>query len=525
MFLNVFDKISSWVDEINGNILSPIMMILILGTGILLSIRLKFLQVTEFPHSLNTTIVPVFKESFGKKTPEQKAQKKKKGAVSQFQAFSAAIAGTVGTGNIVGVSTALCLGGPGAIFWMWFSAFFGMLTNFSENVLGIYYREKNEKGEYRGGAMYYITHGLGWKWLAMMFAAFCVLASIGYNMAQVNSISSTLKSSAHVPLIATGIAVALIVFLVIIGGISRISKVASYIVPLMAMIFIVLAIIIISMHIKQVPHAFQIIFKEAFSFKSFGSGLMGYGIMRGMRYGVARGVFSNEAGLGSSVMAHSASDVKEPVKQGLWGIFEVFLDTFIICTLMALVYNTSGAYDKFLAADLSKGAPMALWAFENNLGMFGKVCFTFILPLFAFTTVLSWSFYGEKGIEYLLGKKAILPFKIVYVLLVVLGATQGIDLIWNLSDMFNVLMAVPNLIAVILLSGVLKRIVKNYKQRRKGENVEPILSVFKVENDRLAAELMYPGLAEIVQEEVEKSIEEDIENARAEEQADQEENY
>lgn len=485
MFLDVLGKISNTIDKINGNVLSPIMMIFILGTGILLTSRLCFLQVTYFPHSISETIVPSVKSIFVKKDDKEK----KKGAVSQFQAFSAAIAGTVGTGNIVGVSTALCLGGPGAIFWMWFSAFFGMLTNFSENVLGIYYRQKNEKGEYRGGAMYYITHGLGWKWLAVMFSAFCVFASVGYNMAQVNSISSTLKSSLNIPLIVTGIIVAIIVFLVVIGGIERIGKIASYIVPMMALVFMFLGIIIVCMNAKNIPDAFRRIFTGAFSFESFGSGVLGYGILRGMRYGVARGVFSNEAGLGSSVMAHSASDVKEPVKQGLWGIFEVFLDTFVICTLMALVFLTSGAYDSFLKNELTMGAPMALWAFENNLGLFGKVMFTIILPLFAFTTVLSWEFYGEKGAEYIFGEKAILPFKIIYVLLVVAGATLKIDIVWNLSDSFNVLMAVPNLIAVILLSGVLKRVVLNYKKRRKDPTIKPMLSVYEKHNEELIAEL------------------------------------
>lgn len=482
MSYTIVDDISNVIDFINDNILSPLMMILILGTGIFMSFKLKFLQVTYFGQSVNETLVPVFK-SFKKKT------KKKHGAVSQFQAFSAAIAGTVGTGNIVGVSTAICLGGPGAIFWMWFSAFFGMITNFCENVLGIYYREKNEKGEYRGGAMYYITHGLGLKWLAMMFAAFCVLAAIGYNMAQVNSISSTMLSSFNIPLWITGLVIAVIVGLVIVGGIKRISKVASYIVPIMALAFMILGIIIIGRNYNRIGYSFGLIFKNAFSLQSFGSGIMGYGIMRGMRYGVARGVFSNEAGLGSSVMAHCASDVKEPVKQGLWGIFEVFLDTFIICTLMALVFLSTGAYDNYISGNIFMGAPMALWAFETNLGIFGKLCFSVILPLFAFTTVLSWSFYGEKGIEYLFGKKAILPYKICYVLLVMLGATQGIDLIWNLSDMFNVLMAVPNLLAIILLSPKIKEIVDNYSKRRKGINVDPMLSYHLDENEALIKEL------------------------------------
>ncbi len=484
MILNVLDQISNFIDKMNGNILSPIMMILILGTGILLSVRLKFLQITDFNYSLGQTIVPAVKSAFKKEKKEQK-----KGAISQFQAFAAAIAGTVGTGNIVGVSTALCLGGPGAIFWMWFSAFFGMLTNFCENVLGIYYRKRNTKDEYRGGPMYYITYGLGWKWLAIMFSIFAIFASLGYNMAQVNSISSTLKDSCNIPLLITGIIVAVVVFLVIIGGIKRIGKFASFVVPIMAVIFMLLALIIIGVNINNVPNAFKRIFVEAFSFKSFGSGLLGYGIMRGMRFGIARGVFSNEAGLGSSVMAHSTSDVKEPVKQGLWGIFEVFLDTFVICTLMALVFLTSGAYDMFLNELLEKGAPMALWCFENTFGMFGRIVFPIILTLFAFTTVLSWEFYGERGVEFVFGEGAILPFKIIYVLLVVAGAVLKIDIVWNLSDSFNVLMAVPNLIALILLSGVLKRIVINYKKRRKGEVIKPELSAYPLQNELMIKEL------------------------------------
>lgn len=486
MIFSVIDKISNFIEKLNANVLSPIMMILILGTGILLSVRLKFLQVREFNYALGETIVPCVKTIVKKEDKKKDTNKKH---ISQFEAFSAAIAGTVGTGNIIGVSTALCLGGPGAIFWMWFSAFFGMLTSFCENVLGIYYREKSETGEYRGGAMYYITHGLGWKWLAMMFAAFAVLASIGYNMAQVNSISTTLKSSFNVPLLVTGIVVAVIVGLVIIGGIKRISKMASYVVPFMALLSIIVALVIIFMNVKSIPNSFKRIFVEAFSFESFGSGLLGYGILRGMRYGIARGIFSNEAGLSSSVMAHCASDVKEPVKQGLWGIFEIFLDTFVICTLMALVFLSSGAYDNYLAGTLEIGAPLAVWAFENNLGMFGKIIFNIILPLFAFTTIVSWEYYGEKGIEYIFGSKAILPYKIVYVLLVLVGATQGVELIWNLSDSFNVLMAVPNLIALILMSGVIKRIVINYFDRRKGIEVKPMLSCFEKHNEELIAEL------------------------------------
>ena len=478
------DKIIDFFNYFNDNILQPIIMILILGVGILLTTRTTFMQVRKFGFSCKMTVGKSLKESF-------KKDKDKTKKVSPFAAFATAIAGTVGVGNIVGVATALTMGGPGAIFWMWFSAFFGMVTKYSETVLGLFFRKKDQNGEYSGGAMYYISKIKNLKWLAVVFAAFCVLASFGFCLVQSNSISSTLSNSigkainadANIFNLIVGIIIAIVVALVIMGGIKRISSFASYIVPFMALLFIMLSLIIIGININQIPNAFKLIFTEAFSFKSIGGGVTGIAIAKAMRYGVARGIFSNEAGLGSSVMAHASTEVKEPVEQGLWGIFEVFLDTIIICTLTALVLMTSGAYGAIdINENVITGAAMGLYAFESNLGVFGVIMFSIILPLFAFTTIVSWSYYGEKAIEYLLGKKAILPFKIVFILLIVLGSVVELALVWVIADTFNVLMAIPNLIALVILSGLVARITKNYFSRKNGIDEEPMLSYYDEEN-------------------------------------------
>ena len=419
-------------------------------------------------------------------------EKKSKNKVSPFAAFATAVAGTVGTGNIVGVATAIMSGGPGAIFWMWFSAFFGMVTNYSENTLGIYFRDKDKNGEYRGGAMYYIVHGLGkgFKWLAIIFAIFAVFASIGYNFAQSNSITSTLvdgidaKIDTWIIKLTFGILLAFVLGLVIIGGIKRISNVASLLVPFMAILYIIFALIIIFMNVENVPSAFQSIFKGAFSLKSVGGGILGYTIIKACRYGVARGIFSNEAGLGSSVMAHSAADVKEPVEQGLWGIFEVFLDTFIICTLTALIILTSGV-------DLSgnlQGSEVGLWIFKDSFGTFGSIMYIIILPLFAFTTLVSWSYYGEKAIEYVFGFRSKLIYKICYIILVLVGSVLSVDLVWELADTFNILMAIPNLIALIVLSGLVASITRNYFKRKKGEAIKPLMSFNPEQNKKMFVE-------------------------------------
>lgn len=459
---------------INDNILwgAP-MIVLILGVGIYLTIRNRFMQVTKFPYAVKMTIGKTIKD-IGKKNG-------KKGAgISQFEAFSTAIAGTVGTGNIVGVATAIVSGGAGAVFWMWLSAFVGMFTNFAENVLGLYYRKKGKDGEWRGGPMYYISEGLGWKWLAILFSVFCMFAAFGMNMVQINTIADTLNGGFKIPKWASGIFVAIVIALIIIGGIKRIGKITSYIIPFMCIGFILMALIIICMNIKAVPNAFAQIFKSAFSFKSVGGGVLGYAIMRSVRYGLARGIFSNEAGLGSSVIAHSASSVKEPVEQGLWGVFGVFLDTIIICTLTALVILTSGVYKEGMG-DIS-GAMLSQSAFTKAFGQFGTIVFSLILPLFAFTTILSWAYYGEKSFEFIFGKKYSIVFKIIYVALVIVGALTSVSLVWDTADLFNGLMAIPNLIALAFLATTATRVTRNYFARKKNENIMPMLSAYPENN-------------------------------------------
>ena len=504
------DTILNIINFINDNILWGIPLIIaILGTGIFISIRTRFLQVRKFKESMSSTFIPTVK-SIGKKKEKDSIN-----SISQFEAFSAAISGTVGTGNIVGVAGALISGGPGAIFWMWVSAFFGLITNYSENVLGLYYRKKNKNGDLSGGPMYYISNGLNLKWLANVFALCCGLAAIGMGMVQSNSISGTLQtaiagdeSEKYSTLVAVivGVVILILTSLIIIGGIKRIGKVASLIVPFMALLFILAALIIICINITAVPKAFALIFANAFSFKSVAGGFFGYTIMKSMRYGFARGVFSNEAGLGSSVIAHSASETREPVKQGLWGIVEVFIDTFIICTLTALTLLTvslkTGTYN---FADIAYNAEsgiskntVASFAFSQTFGTTGQVIFSVILPLFAFTTILAWAYYGEKSVDYLFskggknektGKIASTVFKCLYVLLLFIGAKTSSDLVWSLDDMFNALMALPNLIALIILSKQIVKITKNYFDRKKGILVEPMLSAYSDLNEEFKKDL------------------------------------
>ena len=498
------DFITNIVAFINSNILWGIPMIVaILGTGIWLTIRTRALQVRKFGVSISSTIVPTIK-SIAKPHKNKNGDK----TISQFEAFSAAISGTVGTGNIVGVVTAILSGGPGAVFWMWVSAFFGLVTNYSENVLGLYFRRKDKQGNVSGGPMYYISEGLGLKWLALIFAFCCSLAAVGMGMVQANSISGTLKNTfsggndkvGTVIAIVAGVVVVALAALIIIGGIKRIGRVASMIVPFMALLFIGAALVVIFINVKEVPAAFGLIFSSAFNFEAVSGGFLGYVIMKAMRYGFARGVFSNEAGLGSSVIAHSASDTKEPVKQGLWGIFEVFLDTFVICTLTAIslltVTISTGAYDftNINANSDLTGNALASFAFTETFGTAGAIMLAVILPLFAFTTIMAWSYYGEKAVEYLFGgekrgKIAATVFKVLYVVLLFVGSIAKSALVWELDDMFNAAMALPNLIALIALSGLVTKISKNYFDRKKGLTVEPMLSAYPERNKELAEAL------------------------------------
>lgn len=506
MWQKVIDVITRVNSAINGVVWGWPVIILILGTGLLLSIRTGFLQVRKFGDSLNSTIVPTVK-SIGKKKSSQG------NGVSQFEAFATAISGTVGTGNIIGVTAAIITGGPGAVLWMWISAFFGMVTNYAENVLGLYYRKKGKNG-FSGGAFYYIENGLK-KWgpiakiLAYMAAIVCLFAAVGMSGVQTNKISGTLantlggafgidtgsKAETLVKLLI-GVIVALIAAVIIIGGIKRIGRVASKLIPLMSLLFIVLALIVIGKNITAVGSAFALIFKDAFKMEAAAGGVVGYAFSMTIKKGMARGVFSNEAGLGSSVIAHSASETREPVKQGLWGIFEVFFDTFVICTLTALMFLTTFdvTNEALVGADDSA---VALQMFSENFGTFGIICFAIILPLFAFTTIMAWSYYGEKAAEFCFKwvksdkkrKNAVLVFKIAYVLFIVFAAVISGTLVWDIDDTFNGLMSIPNLIALIAMSGTVAKITKNYYQRKKGINVEPMLSAYPDLNEEFKQDI------------------------------------
>lgn len=481
----MFDKIVEEISKVNTAVNDVVwgipMLILLLGVGIYMTSGTGFFQVRYFGHTMSETILAIFRNNKVVKTKDKKA-------ISQFQALATALAATVGTGNIVGVATAIASGGPGAVFWMWVSAFFGMMTNYSENVLGIFYRKKNSKGEWTSGPMRYIEEGLKLKWLAVIFSVFCLIASFGIgNIAQINGISTSLQGSFGIPPWIVGIVLAVVVGFVILGGLKRIVSVTEKLVPVMAALYIIGALIVITMNGANIPAAFAAIFKGAFSLRSAGSGIMGYVIAKAIRFGMARGVFSNEAGLGSSVMVHSSSDVKEPVTQGIWGIFEVFFDTIVICTLTALSILTTGA-DKIEGL---VGVQITTYAFNHTLGSAGTYIITFCILLFAFSTILGWSVYGTRAIEYLGGEKSVKWYKLLFSIVVFIGSISSVQLVWDLSDTFNGLMAIPNLIAVFFLSKQVFAITKNYKDRKLSSSpldVEPLLSAYPdIQQEQLKA--------------------------------------
>lgn len=487
--IELIEKAADAIAEVNGAVNGFVwgipMLVLLVGTGILMTILTKFFQLSHIGHWFQNTIGGIFKDKHITKHTDKEDK-----SISQFQSLCTALAATIGTGNIVGVASALISGGPGAIFWMWIVAFFGMMTNYSENVLGIYYRRKNEKGEWCGGAMYYLKDGLGsYKGfkqigavLAVLFSVFCLLASFGIgNMSQVNSIAANMDAAFSVPPYITGIILVIIAALVIVGGLKRIASVAEKLVPFMAIAYIIGTLVIFFMNIGQAGAVFSAIFKGAFGLKAVGGGIVGSGVKLAVTWGMKRGVFSNEAGLGSSVMVHSNSNVKEPVRQGMWGIFEVFADTIIVCTLTAFAVLSSGIIDLETGAVLSSASGSALVgeAFRTVFGSFGPSFIAIAILLFAFSTVLGWSHYGSKAWEYLFGSKSTIAYKIVFVVMIFFGCTMNLALAWDLSDTFNGLMAIPNLIGVLSLSPVVVKITRNYVDRViKGKDEKPILSVF-----------------------------------------------
>lgn len=482
---NLVNIISDVNTAINNVVWGIPMLILIIGTGIYMTAGLKFFQITRIRHWMNETFLAIFK-----KKHVTAHTGKEESSISQFQALSTALAATIGVGNIAGVAGAIITGGAGAVFWMWLSALFGMMTNYSENVLGIFFRRKNSNDEWSGGAMYYLQDGLKNKKgvgilarpLAILFSLFCVFASFGIgNMTQVHEIASTMQDTFRIPPIATGIIIAVIAALVILGGIKAIGNVAEKIVPFMACAYILGTIIVLILNISSIPAVFGAIFTNAFGLRPVAGATVGIMIKQSMTMGFKRGVFSNEAGLGSSVMVHSASNVKEPIIQGMWGIFEVFFDTIVVCTLTAFTVLCSGLVDletgKILTA--STGASLVSEALSEGLGTLAGSFVAIAISLFAFTTVLGWSFYGTKSCEYLFGTKATMIYKVIFVVCIAFGATMSFDLAWAIADTLNALMAIPNLIGVLALSGTVFAITKNYLARkvtRTDPGLKPMLS-------------------------------------------------
>ena len=459
------EKLKLLNDMLHAFVWGAPMLALLLGTGVYFTARTGLFQLRRFPLWIKKTLFSCFSGEAQKKRGEN--------AISPFASMCTALAATVGTGNIAGVATALTLGGPGAVFWMWISAFFGMMTAFAENTLGMLYRERGPDGAPRGGPMLYLRDGLKSPFLAGAFALFTVLASFGIgNMSQCNSIAEGLSGAFGVPPLVTGLCTAGLLGVTLLGGLKRISRVTETLVPFMALFYMGGALFVLIANRDAIGGAFGQIFASAFDLRAGASGAAGYGIARAISCGVSRGVFSNEAGLGSSVMVHTAADAKEPCEQGMWAVFEVFFDTIVMCTVTALVLLTSGVYDAVryglaagtpLLASLTTGAKLTAAAFSTVFGPLGGVFVSVSLVLFAFSTLLGWSYYGQRGTEYLFGARAAGLYKVCFTAATVLGCTMELSLAWSLSDTFNGLMALPNLVGVLLLR---KQVLAEWRRYR-----------------------------------------------------------
>ena len=505
----ILDKIAEINGSINGVVWGIFGLALLIGTGVIITFCTKFFQVSRLGLWWKNTIGSMF-------TKDVMRHRKEKGVISPFQALCTALAATVGTGNIAGVAAAICIGGAGAVFWMWVAAFFGMMTNYAENVLGIYFRRKNSQGEWSGGAMYYLQDGLGGykyedknskasfknlgKVLAVLFCIFTMLASFGIgSMGQVNKIVANVAAAFDVKALSSvevfsgislyniiiGVVIMILTAVITLGGVKRIASVAEKIVPFMVVLFVLGSLVIIGVNYNAIIPAFKAIFVNAFAPEAFVGGGIG-GVIIAMTNGFKRGVFSNEAGLGSSVMVHSNSSVKEPVKQGMWGIFEVFADTMIVCTMTALVVLTSGGLEggvfNVVSGEVAEGlsdATLVGGAFNQVFpwGNIGQRFVAIAMFLFAFTTVLGWSHYGSKAWEYLFGAKSTVVFRIIHVCTIIFGAVLTSSLAWDISDTFNGLMMIPNLIGVLFMIPLVIKITKNYVDRKvKNKDVEPVIS-------------------------------------------------
>ena len=463
----MLETIESINNVVNNFIWGVPAMICIIGVGLVLSFRTRFLQIRKFPYAMKVTIGRMFRK-------KQAAD----GAMTPFQAVCTALAATVGTGNIAGVAGAIAIGGPGAVFWMWISALLGMCTKFSEVTLAVHFREKNDKGEFVGGPMYYIKNGLKkhWHWLAYLFAAFGVITVFGTgNATQVNTITTAIDSAlfnygiiskdsvSNINLVI-GIVLAVLLALILLGGIKRIGQVTEKLVPFMALFYVVLALGVVILNINHVPAVFKEIVEGAFSPASVTGGVVGSFFMS-MKKGVSRGIFSNEAGLGTGSIAHACADTRKPVKQGFFGIFEVFVDTIVICTLTALVILCS---EVPITYGQAAGAELTISGFTATYGNWVSLFTAVAMCCFAFSTIIGWGLYGTRCIEFLFGSRSNMPFMVLYSLTAIVGATMNLGLMWSIAETFNGLMVIPNLIAVFLLSGVVVKLTKEYFAKENG---------------------------------------------------------
>ena len=446
--LELISSANAWL---NGYVWGWPTIVLLLGTGVVLTVATAAIQVRYLGVALREVLGRVFEKSKGP------------GTVSPFQAVATALASTVGVGNIAGVATAISIGGPGALFWLWVSGFLGMATKFAEIVVALHYRERDDAGAMRGGAMYTLKNGFGLPWLGGVFAGLVALAAFGIgNMVQANSVADSLRASFGVPPATTGIVMALLSAAVILGGIKRIGEVAEILVPAMAILYLGGGLVVLVRYASHIPDAVRLVFDGAFTGTAATGGFAGSTLMMALRYGVARGLFSNEAGLGSAPMVHAAAQTDHPVRQGLYGIFEVFVDTILVCTTTGLVILVT---DSWVAG--GTGAALAGQAFSIGLpGSWGNIVVTTSLVLFAFSTLIGWSYYGETGIVYLLGARAAVPYRLLWLVFIYLGAIGSLHLVWDIADTLNGLMALPNILTVLLSLSLVRRLTREFAAAR-----------------------------------------------------------
>tara|TARA_Y100000588_G_scaffold351404_1_gene403162 strand:+ start:896 stop:2248 length:1353 start_codon:yes stop_codon:yes gene_type:complete len=448
----VVDQLQLLHEKINALVWGGPMLLLLIGTGLLLSVATKGVQFVRFGFAIREVLGKIFADNIGE------------GTVRPFHALATSLASTVGVGNIAGVATAISLGGPGALFWMLFSGVVGMATKFSEITLALRFRERDDQGIMRGGAMYILAKNLNCRWLGVIFAALVALAAFGIgNMVQANSVAIAAQNTFGSPSWLTGLVLCVVTALVVLGGLRRIVEVASILVPAMCLLYLLGGITILALHINHIPAAIMLVIRSAFAGQSTVGGFVGVGITQSIRFGVARGLFSNEAGLGSAPIVHSSAVTDHPVRQGCYGIFDVFIDTLVVGFVTGMVILTTGVWESG-----STGTALAYMAFQEGLpGEWGGLIVNIGLILFAFSSIIGWAYYGETGAMYLLGTKVLLPYRLLWVGFVYLGATGSLQLIWNLADTMNGLMAFPNLLAILGSLGILQKLTSNFFGRNR----------------------------------------------------------